>query len=195
MDNEVKQYIGLISDLLNIKINNEVTYIDITNSILKISNPVEFLEYARKNFNNEKYQYQTGYQKFNSILNDFSSHKSYEVPYMLKASIGSYTDKLFSRLTTILDEIIYQKEAHTHKVVKFEETLKKNLDDVQYELVTQVAEEKELLHLARYAREELRNKILNIVHLKTMLKHYGSPAIEKPMNENVNILSELAKRS
>lgn len=188
---EILEY---LCELLNINLKNKLVSDDILEDLIKMSNEYnlnDFRLFIKEKINYERFRYLTGYQKFIAMANEFKKENKLELSEEMQTKALSYSDELFSKVTTILDYVNFELQTKGKSVDDLDlfETLKKNgLENHHISVLNAVGSKKEIFTLSVYGKEELKQKIASIVHKKAMIKQYPQLA---PKKEKIEVLERL----
>lgn len=168
---------------------------ELIEDLVEIDSPVAFKAYIKEKFNYEKYKYLKDYAKFTAIKNDFIKESKPKLTAEQDLKVRSYSEKLFSRVTTVFDEIDYRtkigmdiqdKRISRWIYQEFGE------DEKALQILNKIGKREQILEMLRRDRQGLEDKIKNIVHNLTMAKTY--PQLENKSNDK-NVLAMLANKA
>lgn len=186
------QAVEYLCGILNIDIQNSLILTDMIDDLKEIHDLAKFRLFVKERFNYERFNYLTGYQKFIKLVQEFKKENKPRLSIAGQDKAYSYSQKLFSKVTTILDEVNFtlQEEGKTIDDLDLEKTLTTNgLKDHHIIILRGVGDKKKLFHLSVYGKEELRLKIESIVNQKTLEKEY--PQLVKPKSAEALVLGRI----
>lgn len=188
---EILEY---LCELLNINLKNKLVSDDILEDLIKMSNEYnlnDFRLFIKEKINYERFRYLTGYQKFIAMANEFKKENKLELSEEMQIKALSYSDELFSKVTTILDYVNFELQTKGKSIDDLDlfETLKKNgLESHQLKVIQAIGSKKKVMTLCLYSKQELMATIESIVYKKAMIKQYPSLA---PKKEKFEVLERL----
>lgn len=172
---EILEY---LCELLNINLKNKLVSDDILEDLIKMSNEYnlnDFRLFIKEKINYERFRYLTGYQKFIAMANEFKKENKLELSEEMQIKALSYSDELFSKVTTILDYVNFELQTKGKSIDDLDlfETLKKNgLENHQLKVIQAIGSKKKVMTLCLYSKQELKATIESIVYKKAMIKQY-----------------------
>lgn len=188
---EILEY---LCELLNINLKNKLVSDDILEDLIKMGNEYnlnDFRLFIKEKINYERFRYLTGYQKFIAMANEFKKENKLELSEEMQIKALSYSDELFSKVTTILDYVNFELQTKGKSIDDLDlfETLKKNgLESHQLKVVQAIGNKKKVMTLCLYSKQELKATIESIVYKKAMIKQYPQLAHKK---EKIEVLERL----
>lgn len=188
---EILEY---LCELLNINLKNKLVSDDILEDLIKMSNEYnlnDFRLFIKEKINYERFRYLTGYQKFIAMANEFKKENKLELSEEMQIKALSYSDELFSKVTTILDYVNFELQTKGKSIDDLDlfETLKKNgLESHQLKVIQAIGSKKKVMTLCLYSKQELKATIESIVYKKAMIKQYPQLA---PKKEKFEVLERL----
>lgn len=196
-------YIKLIIDNLNIKTENNITILDIENSIKQIKKPIEFLAYIKANQGKDKYKGKTGYQILNLMIQDFKS----EVIETINAKIESKASKLIEKVKSCLkafdlkawEEGINKSEVlDTHSFSKFLQSYECVFNQEELNALNQIGnfrfwyevdKDGDIYKLQKELESNMRTKTVSLFF--NPLKKEELPKIAQVKNDDAIVLEKI----
>lgn len=193
---EMKDFVNFIIELFNIKSGTRITIMDITNEMMKLSNPLEFVNFAKQNIDSPKYNYQTGYQKFTLVKRDFDDMQINKIDSNTTEQLNIFINTTFQQVTRVMDEVSWTLESKGKTIdeVDASKTFIPHFVPKQLEILSEIGDWKELLRLCKYAKQSLEFKITSIVFRKALIKINPNIAIKKPKNHDKLMIENLRRR-
>ena len=190
--------INYITVALNIKNDNDFIISDIFEELEKIKDLSNFKEFIKNEVKNPTYsKYANGFQKFLKICEVYQPSLKIELDEKESIKVQTYSDKLFSKTTSVFDEIDYQvsigKDINSTQMTNF---IYANFDDKERAVLKQIGDRNRLLFMIRGMREALReqiNKIVEDLSLEKKKAVLGLSMTQKTDNEKKML--ELMKSS
>ena len=105
MKNKITDFISYICQKLNIATDNAFILEDIGKSLSQL-NVIEFRAFLNENYNKEKYNFKTGIQKFDMLIEDFKK----PLVESSNETIEKYCTKLINKLSEVNLSIYHQAE-------------------------------------------------------------------------------------
>ena len=105
MKNKITDFISYICQKLNIATDNAFILEDIGKSLSQL-NVIEFRAFLNENYNKEKYNFKTGIQKFDMLIEDFKK----PLVESSNETIEKYCTKLINKLAEVKLSIYHQAE-------------------------------------------------------------------------------------
>lgn len=182
--NDIVKYLG---EILNINANNQLVVQDILSDLNKINDLPKFRLFIKERFNYDRFKYLTGYQKFIALVNEYNK-ENICLNELEDYKVRSYADTLFSRVTTIFDEIDYRvkigMDINDKKISKLL-YLEFGQDDKALLVLNKIGRRQDILDLMLRDREGLKSKIKGITVRLSLEKKYPHLAIEKKSSEQL----------
>jgi hypothetical protein len=180
--------INYITVALNIKNDNYFIISDIFEELEKIKDLSNFKEFIKNEVKNPTYsKYSNGFQKFLKICEVYQPSLKIELDEKESIKVQTYSDKLFSKTTSVFDEIDYQvsigKDINSTQMTNF---IYANFDDKERAVLKQIGDRNRLLFMIRGMREALReqiNKIVEDLSLEKKKTVLGLSMTQKTDNE------------
>lgn len=180
-------------EIFGIETNSKLIVQDIGNDLLEVQDVAGFREYARKRIDYDKYRFLKPYQKFTSMKNDFLKENKPKLNHEQDFKVRSYSEKLFSRVTTVFDEIDYRTKIGVDirdKRVNFWIFQEFGEDEKALNVLNKLGTREVILDKLRKDRSGLEDDIKKIVYSLTLKKIY--PQLENKKKE-INVLEQLKK--
>ena len=157
------------------KIDNPYLINDLIEDVDNLENKELLIPFIKEKMNYEKFKFLNSFEKLTSIINEFRKDHKLKLSDDMEDKALSYSDNLYKRVTTILDEVNFVLQAKGKKIedLKLNETFKKNgLENHHISVLNSVGDKKKLMSLCLYSKEELRLRIEDIVNKKALAKQY-----------------------
>ncbi|TLP41055.1 hypothetical protein [Arcobacter arenosus] len=170
--NDIIKY---VSRVLNVDITNSLVMQDMIEDLTSIHDLGLFRFFIKENFNESKYQYLTGYQKFLALVKDFKKQNAPRLNSQQKSKVEDYSERLFKKTVDVFDWVNW--EIQIGKDLYCKEISKRLFDEFGNEpkdlkVLEMIGKRPELVRLVRYHKEVLREKIQKIVFKLTLEKEY-----------------------
>ena len=188
---EILEY---LCELLNINLKNKLVSDKILMTLKDMSvsyDLIKFGDFLESSFNYERFKYLTGYQKFIAMANEFKKENKLELSEEMQIKALTYSEDLFKRVTTILDEVNFELQIKSKTIDDLDlfATFKINgLEKHHIGVLKLLGSKKELFHLSIYGKEELSRRIESIVNKKALVQQYPQLA---PKKEKIQVLEML----
>jgi hypothetical protein len=184
--NEMVEY---ITTLLNINSGNSFVITDMIEELTKLKDLSTFKEFMKDEIKKPTYtNYSNGFQKFLKICEAYQSTNAVTLDDAELRKVYTYADKLFSKTTSVFDEINYQvsigQDINSKQMTNF---IYANLDDNDRKVLKLIGDRHRLLFMIRHSRGELQEQISKTVSdLSTERKKavLGVSMAQKSDNEN-----------
>jgi len=184
--NEMVEY---ITTLLNINSGNSFVITDMIEELTKLKDLSTFKEFMKDEIKKPTYtNYSNGFQKFLKICEAYQSTNAVTLDDAELRKVYTYADKLFSKTTSVFDEINYQvsigQDINSKQMTNF---IYANLDDNDRKVLKLIGDRHRLLFMIRHTRTALQEQINKTVSdLSTERKKavLGVSMAQKSDNEN-----------
>lgn len=155
------EMIEYITTVLNINTSNKFVIDDIIEELEKLKDLKNFKEFMKNEIKNPTYtNYANGFQKFLKICEAYQPVKKVELNEIEYQKVYSYADRLFSKTTSVFDEIDYQvsigQDINSKQMTNF---IYSNFDDKDRRVLKLIGDRNRLLFMIRGMREALREQI------------------------------------
>lgn len=167
-----------LCELLNINTKNKKFIIqDMRYELMSVKHLDGFAKYIRDNANSARFDYansnfKTGFQKFIILAKEYKAEfEDIELSENDKIKIYSYADKLFSKVTTVFDEINFLvqtgKDLHSEQMTRF---IYANFEEKDRKVLKLIGNRNRLLFMARNNREALRTALNDKINYLSLQK-------------------------
>lgn len=180
----LEDFYTYIKEIFNIKNESILINVKIDSSIMKLPDPVKFINYAHENIGNEKYDYKTGYQKFLLIYADYRKTIIKSIPEKNIDILSKFIENTYKLICNIFDEIYYKLQVTGKNFfeLNLEKTFEKNMHDKQIKLCRKTGKWENLFAIYVKSPEKLKNRLYESAFELAIEKKYPSLAIEKNKN-------------
>lgn len=191
-----QQILEYLCELLNINLKNKLVSDKILMTLKDMSasyDLVKFGDFLESSFNYERFRYLTGYQKFLSMANEFKRDNELKLSDEMQTKALTYSEDLFRRVTTILDEVNFELQTKGRKIDDLDlfATFKRNgLENHHIKVISSLGSKETVFAMAIHSKMELELKIASIVHRKAMIKMYPQLQNKNPDKKVLEMLKK-----
>lgn len=185
---EIKEFLAYIVELFNIKSGSKITAMDITNEMNNLNDPFAFVQYAKSNMQNKKYDFKSGLQKFNAMIYDFKEELKNSVCCDSEDKAKELVNKCRRAVLALLDKAPKGFSLYSYSQKANYSTFPKYFDKKEIEILDAIGGCK------RWMNEYDENQFLEDIILKinkNRINHYCSNLLSKPINADKLLLENI----